>query len=124
MKMNLTAIKSVLPDFGMEHFHMFDEIVSLKWETVFDHESWEKRRHLVLEMVSPDSYEILIECKDVNSFHFQGNGQILGFYIKDMSARGYENDSKYELGDYEENALRFYCSDVMIKSFKKTEGNG
>ena len=119
--MNLTIMKSVFPDFDIENFHMFDEIVFLKWETVFDNESWEEHRNLVLEMVSPDDYKILMECKDVNSFRFQGNGQILGFYIKDMSVRGYENSSKYEVGDYEENELEFYCSDVIIKNLEKLE---
>lgn len=86
---------------------LFDEIVSLKWETVFDNESWKGHRNLVLKMNSVDNYKILIECKDVDSFRFQGNGQILGFYIKDMSVRGCENGSKYEVGDYEEMNLSF-----------------
>lgn len=72
-------------------------------------------------MVSSDNYKILIECKNVTSFHFQGNRQISGFYIKDMSVRGYEYNSKYEFGDYEENALGFYCSDVIIKNLEKME---
>ena len=38
-----------------------------------------------------------------------------------MSVRGYENASRYEVGDYEENALEFYCSDVIIKSLEKIE---
>ena len=121
VKMNLTMIKSVFPDFDIENFNMFDEIVFLKWETIFDNESWEERRNLVLEMVGSENYKILIECKDVNYFRFQGNGQILGFYIKDMSVRGYENSSKYEVGDYEENELEFYCSDVIIKNLEKLE---
>jgi len=119
--MNMAIIKSVFPDFVIENFNMFDKIISLKWETIFDNESWEEYRHLVLEMVSSDNYKILIECKDVDSFRFQGNGQILGFYIKDMSIRGYEHGSKYEFGDYEENALEFYCSDVIIRSLEKME---
>ena len=100
---------------------MFDEIITLKWETIFDNESWEEHKHLLLEMANSDNYKILIECKDVDSFRFQGNGQISGFYINDMSVRGYENASRYEVGDYEENALEFYCSDVIIKSLEKTE---
>ena len=117
--MNLAIIKSVFPNFNIENFNMFDEIVSLKWETIFDDESWEEHRNLVLEMTSPDNYKILIECKDVDSFRFQGNGQISGFYIKDMFVRGYENGSKYEVGDYEENELECYCSDIIIKNLER-----
>lgn len=117
--MNLSVIKTVFPDFDITNFNMFDEIIFLKWETVFDNESWEERKNLILEMTSSDNYKILIECKDVDSFCFRGNGQISGFYIKDMSVRGYENSSKYEVGDYEENELEFNCSDVIIKKLEK-----
>lgn len=119
--MNLSVIQSVFPDFDITKFNMFDEIIFLKWETVFDNESWEKRKNLILEMTSPDNYKIFIECKDVDSFRFRGNGQISGFYIKDMSVRGYENGFKYEVGDYEEDELEFYCSDVIIKNLEKLD---
>ncbi|MEY8393077.1 hypothetical protein AALA98_17370 [Lachnospiraceae bacterium 45-W7] len=119
MKVDLAVMKIVLPDFTVENFNMFDRIVSLKWETVFDNEFWEEHRNLILEMTSPDHCKIVMECKDVESFHFEGNGQILGFYIRDMSVRGYENSSKYEVGDYEEEALAFYCFDIAIKSIEK-----
>lgn len=117
--MNLAVIKSVFPDFCIENFTMFDEIISLKWEAVFDNESWEEHRNLMLEMTGSVNCKIFIECKDVDTFRFQGNGQILGFYIKDMSVRGYENSSKYEVGDYEEDKIKFYCSDVIIKNIEK-----
>ncbi|MCM1268933.1 MAG: hypothetical protein NC302_13605 [Bacteroidales bacterium] len=118
-KVDLAIMKSVFPDFNIESFNMFHEIIFLKWETVFNHESWKEHRNLVMEMISSDHYKILIECKDVDSFCFQGNGQISGFYIKDMSVRGYENDSRYEVGDYEENELKFYCSDIIIRNLEK-----
>lgn len=119
--MNLSILKSAFPDFDITNFNMFDEIIFLKWETIFDNESWEERKNLILEMTSPDNYKIMIKCKDVDSFHFRGNGQISGFYIKDMSERGYENGLKYEVGDYEEDELAFYCSDVIIKNLEKLE---
>ena len=60
-----------------------------------------------------------MECYDVGSLSFRGNGQILGFYIKDMSVRGYENCSKYEVGDYEEECIKCYCSNIIIRNFVK-----
>ena len=42
-----------------------------------------------------------------------------GFYVKDMSAMGYETGVKYEVGDYENDEIEFYCSDIEIKSIKK-----
>ncbi|MCM1183121.1 MAG: hypothetical protein NC337_07090 [Roseburia sp.] len=119
--MNLAVIKSALPDFDIESFNMFNEIISLKWEVVFDDKFGEEHKNLILEMTGSNNYKILMECKDVESFRFEGNGQILGFYIGDMSVRGYENSSKYEVGDYEEEALSFYCSDIVIKSIERSE---
>ncbi len=84
--MNLSVMKSVFPNFELADFTMFDKIISLKWETVFDSESWEEYKILTLEMVSTDNYKILME-----------------------------------FGDYEEDELRFYCSDVIIKSLEKPE---
>ena len=112
----------------MSHFNMFDTIIFLKWETTLDNNSWEEYTNLILGMTSPDNYKIFIEFVDVNSWRFHGSGKISGFYIKDMTVRGYENNSKYEVGDYvgkkldiikEENEIEFYCSDVIIKSFER-----
>lgn len=119
--MNLDKIKSIFPNFQIRDFNIFDKITLLKWEPVFDNELWEEHRNLTLEMTSSLNYKILIEFIDVYSLRFQGNGQISGFYIKDMSARGYENGSKYEVGDYEENEIEFYCADVLIKHLEKKE---
>ena len=121
--MNLDKIKSVFPDFQMNHFNMFDKVVFLKWETTLDNDSWEEHTNLILGMTSSDNYKIFIEFMDVKFWRFRGNGQISGFYIKDMTVRGYENNSKYEVGDYEENEIEFYCSEVTIKSLEKMDNN-
>ena len=115
--MNLDMIRSSFPDFQIENFRMFDQITLLKWEKVLDENSWEEHKNLVLEMTSPHNYKILIEFIDVNSLRFRGNGQISGFCIRDMTERGYENNVKYEVGDYEEDEIQFYCSDVVVKNF-------
>ena len=46
--MELEKIRSVFPDFQMEHFHMFDTITSLKWENIFVCESGEGHKTLLL----------------------------------------------------------------------------
>lgn len=119
--MNLSVMKSVFPNFELADFTMFDKIISLKWETVFDSESWEEYKILTLEMVSTDNCKILMEFIGVDLFRFEGDGRLSGFYVKDMFVRGYENAARYEAGDYEEDELRFYCSDVIIKSLEKPE---
>lgn len=117
--MNLDIIKSYFPDFKMSDFNMFEQIISLKWGPSFDINTWEEHKNLFLEMTSGDNYKILLECIDVAFLRFRGNGQVSGFYIRDMSVRGYENCSKYEVGDYEEDYIEFYCSDIVIKNLEK-----
>lgn len=121
--MNLSVMKSVFPDFELANFDMFDRIIALKWEIVCDSEFWEEHRNLTLEMTSPEGCKILMEFKDVVSFCFEGSGQIAGFYVEDMLGRGYENKARYKVGNYEDedDGLRFYCSDVIVKHLEKTE---
>lgn len=117
--MNLDKIKSFFPDFKISDFNMFEQLVSLKWEPVVNIDTWEEHQNLFLEMTNGNNYKILLECIGVELLHFRGNRQISGFYIKDMSVRGYENYSKYEVGDYEEGCIGFYCSDIVIKNMEK-----
>ncbi len=119
--LNLLTIQSLFPNFNISDFKMFNEIISLNWETVIDDITFEKYKYLTLEMVSSTSYKILMEFKNVNSFRFKGDGKISGFYIKDMSVMGYESNSKYEVGDYENDEIEFYCSDIEIKKIGKIE---
>lgn len=122
--MLLDKIRAFYPGFQMKHFSMFDTITYLKWETVFDYESWKQRKNLSLTMISQKNDRIQMTFLDVDSFRFRGNGQIGGFYIKDMSVRGYEKDSEYEIGDYESDELEFYCSDVIVNEFQKGDAAG
>ena len=109
--MDLSIMQSVIPDFTIENFNLFDEIICLKWEMVFDDVLGEEHRNLILEMKSCTDYRIQMECKKVDSFRFRGNGKISGFYVKDMSPMGYETGVKYEVGDYENDEIEFYITD-------------
>lgn len=121
--MELDKIKQVIPNFKIENFNIFDMITFMRWETVFDYDLYEEHKNLLLTMTGSEGYEIQMEFVDVSSLKFQGNGQITGFYIKDMSVRGYDNSSKYEIGDYEEGNIEFYCRDIIIKKAEKVNSN-
>ena len=54
--MDLSIIQSVIPDFTIENFNLFDEIICLKWEMVFDDVLWVEHRNLILEMKSCTDY--------------------------------------------------------------------
>lgn len=116
--MNLEIIKSMIPDFQMKDFIMFDIITLLKWETVFD-DLGEESKKLSMTITSFNHYQIQIEFVNVISLQFRGTGQVSGFYIRDMSIRGYENCSRYEVGDFEDDEIRFYCEDVIIRNLER-----
>lgn len=40
-----------------------------------------------------------------------------------MEKKGYENNVRYEVGDYEEDEIEFYCSDVVVKNFLELNEN-
>ena len=119
MNHNLKIMQSGISDFDITKFNIFNEILSLQWEMLIDEETGEEVKCLTLELRSSDDYKILLECKNVDSFRFRGNGLISGFYIKDMSVMGYESGSKYEVGDYENEDIEFYCSDIVVKNIEK-----
>ena len=54
--MDLSIMQSVIPDFTIENFNLFDEIICLKWEKVFDDVLWVEYRNLILEMKSCTDY--------------------------------------------------------------------
>ena len=62
-----------------------------------------------------------IKFLGVESLTVDSDGHVAGFYIEDMSVRGYESSARYEVGDYEyeESAIHFYCSDVIIENLEK-----
>ena len=59
--MDLSIMQSVIPDFTIENFNLFDEIICLKWEKVFDDVLWVEHRNLILEMKSYTDYRIQME---------------------------------------------------------------
>lgn len=56
--MDLSIMQSVIPDFTIENFNLFDEIICLKWEMVFDDVLGVEHRNLILEMKSCTDYRI------------------------------------------------------------------
>ena len=59
--MDLSIMQSVIPDFTIENFNLFDEIICLKWEMVFDDVLWVEHRNLILEMKCCTDYRIQME---------------------------------------------------------------
>lgn len=64
--MDLSIMQSVIPDFTIENFNLFDEIICLKWEMVFDDVLWVEHRNLILEMKSCTDYRIQMGWHNVS----------------------------------------------------------
>lgn len=117
--MDLERIRRIFPDFNIENFDLFDTVVLLEWGKRADCISGEEQKKLSMTMTGLNDYQIRMEFVNVHSLRFCGNGQISGFYIRDMLERGYEGGSRYEIGDYENGEISFWCSDVIIQEFGK-----
>ena len=40
--------------------------------------------------------------------------QISGFAVTDNSAKGWQSDVRYEIYDFEDGAIRFFCKDITV----------
>ncbi len=114
--MNLEGIRTLLPDFQIEWFDRFDRITSLRWRSEWDDGG--ESKHLMLTMTGKLYGEIILEFFGVESFSYHGDGQIGGFYIRDMLKSGYEKHARYQVGNYEneENTISFFCRDVVVRA--------
>ncbi|MBN6888769.1 hypothetical protein ACUXCC_005551 [Cytobacillus horneckiae] len=68
---------------------------------------------------------LIIKFYDVSSLDLIGFGnsynQLMGFNIKNLSNSGFEKRKKYLVEDYENNIIKFYCSDLEILSLVEVE---
>lgn len=69
------------------------------------------------------TYEVCIRFSGVESLNFESRAiltYISGFNIKDVAKYGY-HPMKYEIEDYEDAAIHFYCTDIEYLSIKESE---
>ncbi len=68
-----------------------------------------------------NSYLVKFRFHNPQSIIFESGGLYhqVSLNIRDITERGWEN-IKYEVEDYEENNLRFFCSDVEVISISDT----
>lgn len=66
-----------------------------------------------------------IKFSDVSSLDLLGFGnnynQIMGFRINNLSGNGFEQSKKYFVEDYENNIIKFYCSEFEVVSLEELE---
>lgn len=58
-----------------------------------------------------------IVCETVSALQladFSYPMQISGLRVTDRSAMGWQSDVRYEVRDYEEDSLRFFCGEITV----------
>ena len=56
-------------------------------------------------------------CKNVSSFQinsFSYPMQISGFAVVDNSTKGWQSDVRYEIYDFEDGSIRFFCEEILV----------
>jgi hypothetical protein len=68
-----------------------------------------------------ESYLVQFRFRDPQNIKLESLGYFhqVSLEVKDLSKRGWEN-IKFEVEDYENDALNFYCSEIEIISITKT----
>ncbi len=69
-------------------------------------------------------YKMTVRFYNVSNFNTKFSNldkvQISGFEINDIKTRGLEN-MNYEIGDYEDDSISFYCSKIAVVSEQSIE---
>ncbi|MDN7240829.1 hypothetical protein QWY14_03460 [Planococcus sp. N028] len=68
-----------------------------------------------------DSYLLQFRFRDPQNIKFESLGyfQPVGLAVHDLRNKGWEN-IKFEVEDYENDSLKFYCSEIELISVTKT----
>lgn len=115
---NFHLIAEKIHNFRENHLR---QLVSLKFYDDFD-EYFEEVSFLEIEFIYVDEnkrrYPILLKFHDVTSLHLKGLGggenQLTGFKITDMKDRDWELARRYNVHDYEDDTIEFYCRTIEV----------
>lgn len=75
----------------------------------------------IIEADNEKQYVATFHFHNPESIYYEGGGSYhqLSLTIDDMKERGWEQ-KRYEVFDYEDRTLSFYCSDIEVTSIKET----
>lgn len=106
----------------MKYFHdkswcYFHDILEFKWYRKFDFEEWCDRTYLDLKMTDITNKDtVLFRLIDASSSGpCMLNGWISGLDIINLRQNGTWLEHQYELIDYEDSGIHFYCKEIEIK---------
>ncbi len=119
---NIESLKPIINNFSI---HTIEWLSDLHFQVIqnkyFENTSILDITFLIKE--NGKTYELLIRFFNVEALRFQSGGtltQISGFNIKDLTENGYY-PMKYEVEDYENGIIHFYCADIEFLSLTESE---
>lgn len=76
--------------------------------------------HLILDFAHEydDAEAVRFEFEEIHDLKIGETHQVSGLAIKDVSSRGWDR-TRYEVYDYEGDAIRFYCRTIKLSRVTK-----
>ncbi|MBQ4282306.1 MAG: hypothetical protein IJB96_00065 [Lachnospira sp.] len=110
------------PDKAWCHFH---DVLEFRWYREYDYKEW--RDKVCIELTMSDA-----ERKDIICFRFNNvsgakcdfSGWISGLEIVDLLQRDVCSEVHYEVLDYEDGQVHFYCDEIEVRVVRGDEKNG
>lgn len=102
------------PDVHWCHFH---EIIEFRWYRQFDYEEWYDKFCIDLTMSDQNGNDsILLTFKNVGGETKDFlSGWISGLDIINLKYNNPSYENQYEIIDFEDSKIHFYCNDIEIK---------
>lgn len=103
------------PDEPWCHFH---DVVEFRWYRQFDYEEWYDKFCIDLTLRDQnESDAILLKFKDVTGAETDDFlcGWISGLDIINLKYNNPSFENQYEVIDFEESSIHFYCQEIEVK---------
>lgn len=119
---NIESIQPIINNFSIHSIEWLSDFhFQVTQDKYFENTSILDITFLIKE--NRTTYELLIRFLNVEALRFQSGGtltHISGFNIKDLTENGYY-PMKYEIEDYEDGIIHFYCADIEFLSLIESE---
>lgn len=117
MYKNIKGIDEFFKYFPEAHWCYFHEVIEFKWHREFDYEEWYDRFYINLVVSDKDRKDtILLKFKNISGeCNCNFCGWISGLEIVNLKYTDKNHEIQYEILDFEDSQIHFYCTDIEIK---------
>lgn len=114
---NIKGIDEFFKYFPEVHWCHFHEVIEFKWYREFDCEEWSDSFSINLIMSDMSGKDtILLKFKNVSGeCNCNFCGWISGLEIVNLKYMDRNREIRYEILDFEDSQIHFYCADIEVK---------